>query len=75
MTVTEGKLFFYIVPTWGYVEKAYRSFRTGFNPVFLLTMVVGGFGSLPLPEAWRQPNQARGHHGHTMGDATCAWFG
>jgi hypothetical protein len=35
-----------------------------FNPVFSLTMVVGGFGSLPLPEAWQRSNQARGRHGN-----------
>jgi hypothetical protein len=75
MAVTVAKLFFWTVPTWDYVEKEYRSFWTGFNPVFLLTMVVGGFGSLPSPEAWRRPNQACGRHGHTMGDTACAWFG
>jgi hypothetical protein len=48
--------------------------ETEFNPVFLLTMVVGGFGSLPLPEAWRQSNQAHRHHDHTMGDAACDYF-
>jgi hypothetical protein len=69
------KTIFCIVPVWGYVEKTYCHFQTGFNPVFLLTMVVGGFGSLPLPEAWRHPNQAHERHGHTMGDAASAWFG
>jgi hypothetical protein len=49
-----------------YLEKTYHSFETGFNPVFLQTMVVGGFGPLPLPEAWWQPNQVRRRHGHTM---------
>ncbi len=53
MSVTVAKLFVWTVPTWDYVEKAYRSFGTSFNPVFLPTMVVGGFGSLPSPEAWR----------------------
>jgi hypothetical protein len=30
---------------------------------------------IPLPDVWRQPNQAHIHHPHTMGNAAYTWFG
>ena len=56
MAVTVAKLFFWTVPRWDYVEKAYRSFWTGFvtpNIHNILVSIIPGL----VPRKGYRPNR------------------